>query len=352
MPHIRIDTLYSMNNNGIIVNPVQIADTLSLRNSKFFVRKNYNNEYCLFDGIRQSNSKLSMFILPENTKPLNFIKIKFYKNINCNLNDDIQEVYFDDNYIYVDNLARIYYIDSIGEWKYMDMIKNSLSQLTVISEPIGAQVFINDKYVGLTPYYLSSSIEPYAIISIRMNGFYISEYFTSLLGGNSITKKFILKKMPELKYGTYIEQNSYYAEDNGSSNNLNDMINMISNRMSLLEKQYKYMNDEKYELYSIFKYLNEYRNRLNNRIYCQYFSIDKKIKLSRVNQIKEIIGNLAIEGNFDIPIHEFENISLNIDQCFLKLEYRKERGEYYKYVGLSLLYRTSEYRFNGKYLFK
>lgn len=350
-PKIRIDTIYHMKDNKIICNNIQIADTLTLRNSKFFIRKRINGNYALFNGIRQSNSKLSLFILPKDKKPLDFIKIKFYKEVSNDLNNDIEEIYFDDNYIYVDNIIKIYYINNNGEWEFMDMVKNSLSQLTVLSEPNRAQVFINNRYVGETPYYLSDPLEPYAVITIKKNGFYSLEYFTSLFNNSAITKKFVLRKMPELKYGTYIDQNVYYAEDKSSADNLDSMINFISEKVKLLESKYRYMSNDIYELYDISRFLNRYREDLKKRIYCQYIPINKKIVLNRTNQIKDTLCGLKLDGYFDIVPYEIEDINLNIEQCFLKLEYRKESGECYKYFALSLLYGTKEYRFNGKYSF-
>jgi hypothetical protein len=347
MPKIRIDTIYNISNK-IIVEPVQIVDTISLRNSKFFVRKRYGNDYSLFSGIRANNSKLSVFTMSEDIKPLNFIKTKFYRNTNGNFNNDIEEIYFDDNNVYAENVIKIYYIND-NKWDSISMVENFTSQLTVVSEPIGAQVFINNEYVGVTPYYMSKSEKPYAIIKIKMNGYYISEYFTSLLLKNGITKKFILKKMPELKYGVFIDPDSYYAEDVNSVKNLNTMLKSISTRIGELKKIKNFIGDDLFDLYHIQKKLLKYEEELENRVYCQYISVNNNLNLTKS---KNIIGNLSIDGSFDIPTKDFQNININVNQCFIKLEYKKYNEEFYRYGGIYLVYLNHEYLFNGKYSLK
>ena len=39
-------------------------------------------------------------------------KVKFYRKKYDNLNNDIHEIYFDDNYLYVENVVRICYINN------------------------------------------------------------------------------------------------------------------------------------------------------------------------------------------------------------------------------------------------
>lgn len=347
IPKMRVDTIYTMDDNGIIVNRVQIADTTTLRNSKFFLRKKFGNKYCLFDGIRQSGSKLSVFKLPDGKKPLHFARVKFYRKEDDNLNNDIEEVYFDDNYIYVENIIRICYINENGILDYINMISNAYSPITVLSEPEGAQVFINNEYVGETPYYLSSSKEPYIVIRVRKKGYYVLEYFASLLSNEGITKKFVLMKMPKVYYGSvYLEPNSYYAEDSSSLNNLNEMISKVDNDIKMLaEGNIHDLSNNFQNLYMTKRFLNQYKTELDNRIYRQYFSA------YNLNIEKGVHDVLLLRGKFDIPINEIENVKLNLDECYLKMEYKRE-GNHYRYVALSLLYGKREYLFNGKFSFK
>lgn len=347
MPKIKVDTIYEPPQNNVITNLAQITDTTMLRRSNFFIRRKIkHNVYALFDGVRQSSTKLSAFLLPDNKKPLHFIKTKFYSKNGDDPNNDISEIYFDQNFIYAENIVTLYYVDEKNNWQSIRMMESPLANLTVLSQPSNAQVFINGKYVGQTPYYLGKPTTSYAIICVKKQGYYLSEYFTSLSEGSAVTKKFILRPMPEIRYGTFLNPDYYYGEDKGSWENLLSMIEMVDKQISILNENKSYNLAERLKkLYILKRRLEQYKHSLENRLYSQYHHVEIKIPESLVlnTQLK---NGLILKGKFLIPNGKAREVVLNKEQCYFRLAYKRQ-GKQYKILALYLLYRTDEYLFEG-----
>jgi len=342
-PKIRMDTIFSNEDNNVVTDLIQIADTTTFRKHKFFLRRKYKyDQYALFSATLKSDSKLSSFALPKNRHMMHMLRLKFYAKKNESPNNDITEIYFDDKFIYAENIVSLYYVNENNEWHSINM-NNEPLPLTILSKPKNAHVFINGEYKGKTPCYLSNLKQPFALITIKKEGFYSFEYFSPLIKDiGTITKRFVLKRLPELKYGTFIESDVYYAEDSSSTNSLKRMIDEIDS--SLHKQTY---TSHFFKLNDILAQLKNYQQKIEDRIYCQYFSANN-LNLEKKNNT---ISNFILSGSFQIPIEDFEEVNLNVDQCFIKIEYKKINETAYKIVRTTLKYKIKEYLFDGKTLF-
>jgi len=184
-------------------------------------------EYGLYIGLMnpKAYSRLSAFKPSEKISISTFISRKIYSSQTDNPDLDIENVYFDGDLIYVENIASIFYHDST--WKEIRMLDVLPCRLNVTSDPPGAQVYINNEYQGITPLYLGAIYEPTAIIRLDLKGYFIAENFIDLQSGLLLEKHFELKSKPVFEDGSEIDIEAYTAENTESVFEINQRIETV-----------------------------------------------------------------------------------------------------------------------------
>jgi hypothetical protein len=199
-----------------------------LEKGQVLLRRRFGaREYGLYIGIMNPNaySKLSAFKPSETITITAFINKKIYSSQTTNPDQDIENVYFDGDLIYVENIAKVFYFEK--EWKKIKMLDVLPCRLNITSEPVGAPVYVNNEYQGVTPVYMGAIYQPTAIIRLDMKGYFIAENFIDLQNGALIEKKFELKKKPVFEDGTEIDIEAYTAENTESVREINQRIETV-----------------------------------------------------------------------------------------------------------------------------
>ncbi len=208
-----------------------------LKKGQVLLRRRFSaKEYGLYLGLMDPNaySRLSAFKPSEKISITTFISRKIYSSQTDNPDMDIENVYFDEDLIYVENIASIFYHDSV--WKEIRMLDALPCRLNITSDPPGAQVYINNEYQGITPLYLGAIYEPSAIIRLDMKGYFIAENFVDLQSGMLIKKHFELKSKPVFEDGSEIDIEAYTAENTESVLEIDQRIETLRNRALKLQE--------------------------------------------------------------------------------------------------------------------
>ena len=426
-PHYTIDS-FTVNARSVpvsgntIIEPL-FGDTLArideppqFNPGEIILRRRFGrDEYGLYLGKRNKESftSLSTFASPQGLSARNFIYRKLYMQETDNPNMDMTNVYFDDDYIYVENAAKIYYFEN--DWKELSLLDQSGAALSITSYPQGAAVIIDGIERGETPLTIKNLISSFAIIKVLKEGYYQRESFLNLSNTPYLEKKFILKKMIESTEGAYVNPESYAAEDEESLNELDRQIEKLKNKIEtqreeneeslarferefpsfppqgefektadFLQRKEIYEQKKKsgkmavvlegepkvLRLEDDLHKLTKYYAEVENRLYYHFFSAGK-VNLSRYEPDLEYFPvdirvdkgghNFSFTGNIRIPLSMAPEFKQNLSEGRLKLAYRnrifkqgKEEAKIkilYEYTRISVLYKGGEYVLEGKCTF-
>jgi len=209
----------------------------SLQNGQVLLRRRFRaNEYGLYLGImnHKGYKRLSAFRPPEKLDVSTFVNRKLYESRSENPDQDIENVYFDGKFIYVVNVATVYFHDSI--WNEMKMLDVLPSRLNITSEPSGASIYLNNEYKGTTPCFLGAFFEQTAVVRLEMKGYFIAEHFVDLVSGSLVEKHITLMKKPVFDDGTEIDIEAYAAENTESVLEIQQRIETLKKSVKQIEK--------------------------------------------------------------------------------------------------------------------
>ncbi len=391
----------------------RIEEPTELNPGELLLRRRFGpNDYGLFLGKQRKDAfpGLSAFMPPVGFSAQNFIYRKLYMQETENPNMDMTNVYFDNELIFVENAAKIYFWET--GWKMIPLLKQSDLLLTITSFPDSATVIIDGVELGTTPLTLGDLRASFAIITVRKEGYYQNESFVSLDKGGKITRRFILPKMIASTVGAYVNPYAYTFENRESVDELDKQIERLKqkierqkeiNEKSVTEFENEYppfpsqgefektddflKRKELYEqekkdgkialkaksspkvltLENELMTLVKYRTEIENRLYHRYFSTNV-IHMYRYEPDLEYFPvdirvndgghNFAFSGILQLPLSVAPDFKKNLQQGRLKLTYRgrifkpEQEGMktriLYEYTRLSILFRGSEYPLEGK----
>lgn len=389
-------------------------DSIHRDNKNVILRRKFGlQKYSFYKGVVKDEyfSNLIKFIPEVNIEKL--LSKKFFKRANDNPDNDIINVYFYKNAIYVENLAKIYYYDK--GWKKIDLFKKDTAPLTFLSFPESVNVFIDDINYGVTPLVLKEISPGTKIINFKKPGFYCYEFIVNKTIDIPILKRVIMHKMPIAPIGTYIDPETF---SHGSIESIALLVNLLNN----FRKEYEHLNQriEKSEFDYIqnypvlnpkseFENINTFNRRkdiykkirdaglvnLNIDLVSELFDIEQRIlnltkylellkrrqyrrffesenlQIGNYDVIKEEFPiqisvndgghNFFIDGKLKIPFSMAERFKLEVDETLIKVMYRSiislnnnniENFLSYEYTGISILYKGSEYNIKGEIEFK
>lgn len=200
----------------------------TLKKGQVVLRRRFSaKEYGLYLGVMnpKAYSRLSAFRTEDSLSVTDFVKRKIFSSQSDNPDQDLENVYFDGDLIYVENTASIYYFDST--WKEMKKLDVLPCRINITSDPPGAFVYINNVYQGVTPLYLGAIYEPSAVVRLEMKGYFIAENFVDLQSGLLLEKDFELRKKPTFEDGSEIDIDAYSAENTESVIEITQRIETI-----------------------------------------------------------------------------------------------------------------------------
>ncbi|HEX2959892.1 MAG TPA: PEGA domain-containing protein, partial [Chitinispirillaceae bacterium] len=184
-------------------------------------------EYGLYLGVMNPKTyiKLSAFKTEDYLTIKDFLTRKIFSSQTDNPDQDIENVYFDGDLIYVENTASIYYFDST--WKEIKKLDELPCRINVTSDPPGAFVYVNNVYQGATPLFLGAIYEPSAVVRLEAKGYFIAENFIDLQSGILLEKNYELRKKPTFEDGSEIDIEAYSAENTESVIEITQRIETI-----------------------------------------------------------------------------------------------------------------------------
>ncbi len=368
-------------------------------------------EYGLYFGKKDMGifSDLSAFKPPEGTAVDMFVGKKLYLQETENPNLDIANVYFDNDNIYVENAARLYFFDK--KWHVLSLAYGDAATMTVLSFPDSALVYLDNIQRGRTNLTIEGIQKPFGILTIKKKGYYLQDYFMRFEPRKHSMKKFVLAKTPQQPIGTYIDPDNYTAESRGSIIALEREIvstkeqiaeQRESNEEALeqFEQEYRELeaqgefektadflkrkeiyhkqkkqgrlelelqsSPELLKLEEALTRLTNYRREIDNRLYYKHFTTET-VTLYRYEpdleyfpvDIKVNKGGhqFTFTGTLSIPLSLAQKIREQLGLGLLKLTYRnriftgdkpiEEVKVLYEYVKFSLLFKGSEFLLEG-----
>lgn len=201
----------------IVEQPAMLdADHLVLR------RRFSASQYGLYQGKKGSlaDERLCAFQPPAAVSF--FFSKRLYRQKTDNPNLDIANVYFDNDFIYVENTAKIYYYDK--GWQSLSMLQQQTHEVTITSEPNQATVLINGCEAGMTPLHLRELRDEFIMLTLHKEGFYRTDRFVRLSDRSSEALEVCLTPVIEAPAGTYIDPQTYTSEDPNSVQTLMSAI--------------------------------------------------------------------------------------------------------------------------------
>jgi len=365
----------------------RVYDKNDLNSGFFMLRRKFSaNEYFFYKGAKKKNAKnrLSVFLIPKGKSLYDFMDIKFYTTIPTSHKSDITDVYYDKSAIYAENTTSLYFHDDKKGWNFINKLDHNQSMLTIDSSPRGAQLFINNKYVGLTPYNVGKISDPYVMIRLKKSGFYIQDYFLSLSSGKPMDKKIILNAMPLPIHGIYLDPETHMVDDDQSLSSLDSALIALRESVEIVKVKIKIRGNSNELTKKLQKNRNllmlveNYHKDIKNRMYSQYFmtnalnldnydkadqcyvlntEITRQNYKTRLREDKDRYSKIGLDrrmflnGRLHVPINEKDEFERNIKQTYYKLSYKKikmENKTQYQIKRFSILYRKKEYVFLGK----
>ncbi|MGL1936488.1 MAG: PEGA domain-containing protein [Fibrobacterales bacterium] len=150
-----------------------------IQKGKFYVRHKFEDPYDpdaityqLFEGQPSSSiGTLSKFKIPKGMNIRTFVKKKFYLSDYAEFDEDIETVYFDKKYAYVEKEETLY-IKNGGSFKTLGFLDEKICYIEVTSEPSGATVKVDGKSKGITPVKFSVISTKPILATIKKKGYY------------------------------------------------------------------------------------------------------------------------------------------------------------------------------------
>lgn len=394
----------------------RIDEPPQLNPGEIILRRRFGpDEYGLYLGKRDKKSftSLSAFAPPRGLTTRNFMYRRLYMQETDNPNMDMTNVYFDNDYIYVENAAKIFYFE--GGWKEIRLIDQSGTMLSVTSYPLKATVIIDGVERGETPLTIKTLPGSFVIVKVVKEGYYQRESFLNLSTTPYMEKNFLLQKMIESTEGAYVNPESYTTEDEESLNELDKQIIKLKNKIEtqreeneealtrfdkefppfppqgefektadFLQRKELYEQKKKsgkmavmlegepkvHKLEGDLHKLTKYHAEIENRLYYQYLPANI-LHLSRYEPDLEYFPvdirvdkgghSFTFSGVIQIPLSMAPEFKQNLSEGRLKLTYRnrifKQEQEaaktkiLYEYSKISVLYKGGELVLEGKCTF-
>ena len=113
------------------------------------------------------------------------MRTKFYINTTAKPDQDIDRVYFDGKFVYVEGETPIFYSQD-GKMVELKPSIERVSYLNITSQPSGAEVFVNSESKGTTPTKISILGTKPVILSLSKQGFYTKIVLTKPAPGLTV----------------------------------------------------------------------------------------------------------------------------------------------------------------------
>jgi formylglycine-generating enzyme required for sulfatase activity len=392
----------------------QVPSAPALKSGEVLLRRRFSaTEYGLFIGRmnEKAYSRLSAFRIQQSGALSSNIVLKFYSQQVTNPDLDMANVYFDNDLVYVENAAKLFYND--GVWQSLAMQTLLPSRLTITSEPPGAAIFIDGAEKGITPYYGGAVFQPSAVVQIKKDGYYIQEDFVDLEGKGQVTKDFTLSKKLSFSNGAEIDAQAYTAENTESIDEIEQRISDLERKAEMqkaenksaledFEKKYpalqpkgefekqaafeerekKYAEQKATEKSSLetgesgkintisdaIEKVKTYKATIEDRTYQRYYSTDG-LRLSQYEsegeyfpvsmEIKEGEFDFTFYGTLKIPIDVAPDFKQKLGDGRLSLSYKnkaivvsvngRKTKRFYEFTGIKLRFREKDYDMEGKF---
>ena len=392
----------------------QIPSASSLNTGEVLLRRRFGaGQYGLFIGRmnEKAYTRLSAFRPPQGSGLANKLSRKYYSQQVTNPDMDLPNAYFDNDLIYVENAARLFYND--GTWRTLSMEAKLPARLTVTSEPAVAQVLIDGIMKGTTPYLAGAVFSPSAVVQVKMDGYYIQEDFVDLEGKAQVTKHFTLAKKLAFSNGAEIDAEAYSAENTESDDELEQRMGELDKKQAeqtaankkaiddfertypalpprdefettedFTKREGKYLarkspekerlessgNEKLKRLQQVAEKVQKYKTTIESRVYQRYFSIEG-LKLDKYNadegyfpvavSIKEGDFDFTFSGNLAIPRDVARDFKQKLSDGRLSLSYRNKTirlvigGEaakrFYDFTEIKIRFNDKDYSLNGSF---
>jgi PEGA domain len=206
----------------------QVSIVPALKPGEVLLRRRFSaTEYGLFIGKMNEKvyNKLSAFRPSKSFDLAENVGRKYYSQEVNNPDLDIANLYFDNDLLYVENAARLFYND--GSWSNISAETRLPSRLTVTSTPSGAHVLIDGREKGVTPYNAGAIFSPSVVVQVKMDGYYIQENYVDIPSGQSVKKHWDLSKKITFNDGTSISEEAYTAENTESAEELGERMDTL-----------------------------------------------------------------------------------------------------------------------------
>ncbi|MFC1585686.1 PEGA domain-containing protein [Fibrobacterota bacterium] len=150
----------------------------------FYLRRKYSkDDYGFYQGKLKEGAyeRLTCFKITGSSFKER-IALKFYEKKRQGWYKDIQDIYFDEYLVYVPNKKEVFFFRN-DNWDRAPALASRPSRLTVITNPAGANVYIEDSLAGKSPVTIGAITENGLRVNVKLPGYYMRGDFADLLSG-------------------------------------------------------------------------------------------------------------------------------------------------------------------------
>lgn len=169
------------------------ANPNAIQDGRFYARQKFEDpfdeeatEYGLYEGklTGTGKAKLGKFSVPG--KPYSeVLRAKYYSSKSSKPDQDIERVYFDGKFVYVEGEKPIY-IDIDGTMTELRPSIEKVSYLNVSSQPSGADIYVSGEAKGRTPSKVSIVGTKATVITLSKTGYYTKISVVKPLPGQTV----------------------------------------------------------------------------------------------------------------------------------------------------------------------
>jgi hypothetical protein len=173
----------------------QLSTVPALEFGQVLLRRKFGaSEYGLYIGKmnEKAYSQLSAFRPPQSMNINNILNLKFYQQETRNNDLDIQNLYFDNDFIYAENTAKLFYRDT--GWQSISMLESKPWLLQVNTVPSGADIYLDGKLCGRTPFSSNALFAPTVLLKISKDNYYSIDALVESKAGQVIVRFDTLKE--------------------------------------------------------------------------------------------------------------------------------------------------------------
>jgi len=182
------------------------ANPNAIQDGRFYVRQKFEDpfdpeatNYGVYEGKQTATGKAKLGKFAIVDKPYSdVLRTKFYISATAKLDQDIDRVYFDGKFVFVEGETPIYYSQD-GKMIELKPSIERVSYLNITTQPAGAEIFVNSESKGKSPTKISILGAKPVVLSLSKPGYYTKITISKPMPGLTVDVGELLTEKKDLE---------------------------------------------------------------------------------------------------------------------------------------------------------